>query len=962
MNECLSRCALILVAFTAVACGGDDEPGPPPAGPYDGVELSTDLLIDGLDGPVHIVRDEYGIVHINATTIADLGFAQGYTMAHDRLPQMDILRRFGAGTLSELFGALEEDVVETDLEMRVHRMKPLATEALEELRASDDPRDAEIVTMLERFADGVNAYNEALVAGTYELDPSIAVSYDPARFEAWDPVDSLVLGRFQAFSLSYTAPLEVDITDVYQSAVEIFDEAVGPNPNDFDQDRYLRRGAAADLVTTVPVGRTSTIDGFPNVTADTGTRSDAGRTSAAAGPRRPRVPRELLANAREFFRKKLPMGPHSFMVPRAGSNNWVVGPEHTGGKTLLAGDQHLSLPNPSIFYPTHLVIDGELDVSGITFPGIPGIILGHNGSVAWTATVVFHDVNDLYLEDIIPCAGGTGDCVVYGGEEVAVETWQEEIEIGALGTITETKTVTYERVPHHGHIIPVIEERDLVPRTDSRALSVKYTGHQVSHEVRATYNLMRAGNVDEAFTALSNFDYGAQNWVIIDNSGNIGWTSNAKVPLRAPAAYTWNADTNPWGLAPFFVLPGDGTAEWQGFMDPRYIPHAINPEQGYLVTANSDPVGATFDGDPLNQPIVDNRPLYASATYAAGFRTERIAELLDEHIDANTTITVDDLAAIQHDSQSTVGSHMAQHIVAALDTIDDAQNRQADATEWLTSIGPDRQQRLREARTFLTNWTLATPTAVGASPSQETIDDSVATTLFNVWMHFALGEILGDEMREIGWDIYDINENLSVRTMATIFATPGSLRSEPLPQTNQPVLCDDMDTQGVYESCDRMVMQALDAAIAWLESTEGMGTTTMSDWRWGKFHTLTMKPLFPEDALNIPPANDPNEAWRGGYPTPGDNFVVNRADCGWRNLEFNQNEDGPAQRFLAEVDDGGTIRAKMALPGGTIYNRSSSHYRDLMDEYYVPLRHFDVPYATDEIVAAGEERWVIRSE
>ena len=959
MNKCpsLVLCALLF------ACGGDDDPGPPPAGPYDGVALTSDLHFDGLDGPVHIVRDEFGILHINATTIGDLGFAQGFTIAHDRLPQMDILRRFGAGTLRELFGALDEDVVETDLEMRVHRMKPLATEALAELRASSDQRDQEIVTMLERFADGVNAYNAALVAGDYQLDPAIAVSYDPARFQAWDPVDSLVLGRFQAFSLSWTTPIEVDITDIYQTAVEVFDEAVGPGPNGFDQDRFLRRGAAKDLIRTTPIGRTSTINGFPNVAIDTGSRSDGSGSSASAGPQRPKVPRRLLSNARKFFRKKMEMGPHNFMVPRAGSNNWVVGPDHAGGKTLIAGDQHLSLPNPSIFYPVHLVIDGELDVSGITFPGIPGIILGHNGSVAWSATVVFHDVNDLYLENIFPCAGGGGsDCVTFGGTEVAIEPWTEEIKIGALGTITETKTVTYENVPHHGPIIPVVLEREIVPRTDNQALSVKYTGYSVSHEVRATYHLMRAKNVNEAFTALSHFDFGAQNWVIIDNSGNIGWTSNAKVPLRSPATYTWNAATNPHGIAPFWVLPSDGTAEWEGFMDPRYIPHSINPAQGYLVTANSDPVGATFDGDPLNGAVVDGRPLYASATYAPGLRSERIATLIDGYIDQDTTIGLDEMAAIQHDSQSTFGAHMAPHLIAALDKIDNAQDRTQDTTEWLTAIGPDRLVRLSQARTKLASWTFATPTGVGASPDQATIDDSAATTLFNVWMHFALDAILGDEMREIGWNIYDFNDNISARTMLAIFAEPGSLGSEPLPQTMQPVLCDDMDTDSVYESCDRIVMQALDAAMTWLESPEGMGTATMNEWRWGKFHTLTLKPLFPEDALNVPPATDPDSALRGGYPTPGDNFVVNRADCGWTDREFTQDDDGPAQRFLAEVENGGTIRAKMALPGGTIYNRSSDHYRDLIDSYYIPHRHFDVPYSTEEIVAAGEERWVLRSE
>src|SRR5690606_18091197 len=154
--------------------------------------------------PVHVARDVYGVAHIHGKSLRDVAFVQGYVMAHDRLPQLDILRRFGAGTLSELFGALDPSVIDTDLEMRMHRMKPLAQATFDQLRASADPLDADIVGLLERFAEGVNAYAADLVASKWQLDPNLAVSFDPERFEPWSPVDSLVLGRFQAFALSFT--------------------------------------------------------------------------------------------------------------------------------------------------------------------------------------------------------------------------------------------------------------------------------------------------------------------------------------------------------------------------------------------------------------------------------------------------------------------------------------------------------------------------------------------------------------------------------------------------------------------------------------------------------------------------------------------------------------------------------------------------------------------------------------
>jgi len=956
---------LVMLAMLSGASCGDDEgrvktpdaSTPPPAGPFDAVRLAHDIGAAGLDGAVHVARDEFGIMHISASTVGDLGFAQGYVTAHDRLPQMDILRRFGAGRLAELFGALSQDIVKRDLEMRVHRMRPLAEEAWATLQASTDAEDRKLVRLLQRYADGVNAYVADVKAGKWQIDEAFTSTFDPTRFAAWEPVDALVLGRFQAFALSYTAPVEVDLTDVYQAARTLFVDAPGSTAY-----QRARAGIASDILTITPVGRAATIDGFPNVAADSGSRADAGRgptaqrtrTRRPRGPKQPRVPRELLEGARDFFARSTtpwgegPVDPRSFVAPRAGSNNWVVGPTLAGGKALLAGDQHLSLPNPSIFYPVHLTVAGELDVEGITFPGIPGIVLGHNGKVAWTATTAYHDVSDVYLETIVPCSGGGGgDCVQHAGGQKPIEKWTEEIKVGALGTVTRSVMATYERVAHHGPFIPKIENGAIVPRTAGTALSVAYTGYQPSFEIRATWGLMHARTVDDGFKALGQFSCGAQNWVLIDDAQNFGWTTNAKVPLRKAAAYSWNAKTNPGGLAPFFVLPGDGSADWEGMMAPRYIPHAVNPAQGYLVTANSDPVGATFDGDPLNGPMVDGRPLYVGTTYAAGVRSDRITARLQAAA-ATGPVTLDALASIQHDSTSTMGRKLRDALVTALGALDGG-TQAPDVAGYVAGLASGDAARLRVAKAKLAGWSFATPTAVAASATAAEIDDSAATSLFNVFMHYFIEEIFKDEFTAMNRSVWVLEENLIARSIYAVLVEPSKLTQSA--GSGQPIVCDD-DASGADQSCTVAVLRAMLKALDWLQSTEGFGSADPTMWRWGKKHTLSLHPLFPNEVLDVPAT--------GGFAKPGDTFVVNRADAGWRDLDFRQDEDGPAQRFLAEAAPGQPIRARMALPGGVVFDPKSKHYRDLMDGYYLTESHFDIPFTVAEIVSHGEERWIFR--
>jgi hypothetical protein len=153
-----------------------------------------------------------------------------------------------------------------------------------------------------------------------------------------------------------------------------------------------------------------------------------------------------------------------------------------------------------------------------------------------------------------------------------------------------------------------------------------------------------------------------------------------------------------------------------------------------------------------------------------------------------------------------------------------------------------------------------------------------------------------------------------------------------------------------------MEIMATLAALDHLASAAGYGSADPMNWRWGAKHRLTISPLLPNPALNLPSSTDAAEL-RGGFPRAGDTFVINRADAGWQDLDFAQSSDGAAQRFMAETAGGAKIKVKWQLPGGTVFDSRSPHYRDLLDNYYLKEIHFDVPLERNEITAAGEERW-----
>jgi len=960
-------CVLAVVGLTGCGDGGT-------SGPFDGMPLDGVFSV-AVSAPVHVARDRYGVAHIAAQTLADAAFVQGYVTAHDRLRQMDVLRRYGAGTLAELFGVQDPQVIDGDLEMRLYRMTSFAQATWDALQASGDPIDVQVVQLLAQYAAGVNRYAEDLDRGLWTLDQAVAAQFDPSRFTAWSPIDSLVIARFWALSQSATAPYELDATELYSGLRAAFDDAPPANAA-----AAARRGISRDLLRFAPVGNAPTIAGFPNVAVDTGSRSDGSVPAAlpAAPPAgaavaRPAVPAQLFADARSLF-GTLRGGPfgspgaHAWLPPYTSGDAWALGaPVTAASSALLAADWQLPLTQPAAFYPTHLIVTGPpssddnqpapadlIDAIGATIPGVPGVMFGANGEFAWAGTAARHDATDLYLEQIAPCSAATGDCVTWTDaqgtvREEAIEQRTETLQIGALGAIASSLAATYEVVPHHGPILPAIDrtQHALVPRTGGAALAIRSTSDQPSFELRALYNLAHATSVAAGFRATADITYGSQSWMMIDRDGHIGWTSHGDIPRRPTEAYAWNPDTHQDRLAPFFVLPGDGSAEWlDQAMSPRFIPHAIDPATGVLVAGNADPVGATADGLPLDQTTSDGEPLYVGVSYAAGLRDQRIAQLIGQRAAAGATgpggpermITLDDVLAIQRDTRSLAGEQLTPPILAALGRLDRQSIGPTDVNPYLDALSADDTARLVTARRLLGAWTFATPAAVDAAD-----DDSAATAVFHAWIHAFIERALQDELDVLDFDVWRLDDDRLVRIVYAMLTDPKSFVTSP--STQQPILCDNYVAAGSDDSCTKVILQSMVDAMTYLESPQAYGTADPSAWRWGQQHRLAIAPL---DAA--PPA-DP------GTPRAGDNFSVSRSDPAWSDLAFAERSGGTALRMVAEAPGGGPITVKWALPGGTIDDPRSPHDHDLL-QGFLSDSLVSAPFSTDEIVAAGEARWV----
>jgi penicillin amidase len=572
---------ILLILFT-IACLSIEVPTPSAA------QASPDSpRVAGLKDRVTVRRDERGIPYLEAASDHDLYFAQGYVTAGDRLWQMDLLRRSGRGELAEIFGKV---AFEEDKRRRILGFAKLSEEIALKL-------SGETKAQMEAFAAGVNAYIATRNATNLPAEFRI-LKFEP---RPWKTADSIVISFLMHESLSST----------WQA--DVMRAAMADLPKDLREQLLMEY---SDLDTPV-VG------------------SDRGKAKAASGKSSKiasvKVSDEILrlASLDEEARRRSLDRVGFDAEEMAASNNWVVSGKRTAsGKPLLANDPHLAAAVPGIWYLVHLAAPG-VRVAGVSIPGIPAVIIGHNDRIAWGLTNLSPDVQDLYLEKF--------DSETFDAKKppryLTPKGWQqaemrcEDIEVRKSPASPETETVcTFVTVTRHG---PIVLEKG------SERYALRWTVWDTKPEsMSAFHNLNRAKNWREFTTAISQFGGATQNFVYADVDGHIGYYGAGVIPIRK------SGDGS---------LPYDGTKddnEWTGWIPFDKLPHVYDPPSGIIVTANARVVGKDY-------------PYHLTHGWSAPYRQKRINDLLA----AKSKLTIDDFRAVQGDVFAIGGSTFAKAVV-----------------------------------------------------------------------------------------------------------------------------------------------------------------------------------------------------------------------------------------------------------------------------------------------------------
>ncbi len=537
----------------------------------------TNLKISGLKDKVIVRKDARAIPYIEATNDDDLYFVQGFVTASDRLWQMDLYRRVASGRTAELFGKL---TLEEDKRWRRFGFQSIVEESYKNF-------SPEYRKILENYARGVNAFMASLDKDSMPTEFKI-LQYQP---ELWKPTDSLIIGKILADGLStswYEDAMKAKFIDLPK---EKFDQLfIEKTPYD-----VLVVGKDEEKVQNSNFKIQGLIDEI-----------------------------DILAVAQkdESVRKSSLEKVGFFQEFNAASNNWVISGKRTlDGKAILANDPHLDASVPSIWYLTNLSTPKNR-VSGVTFPGVPGIVLGHNEFIAWGATNLGPDVQDLYIEKFDDKNQYES---VNGLQTPKIRT--EEIKVRTNLLKPDTEAVKLE----------VFETDDGVVIQDNgnKKVALKWTAFDPkNNEFEAFLLLNTAKNWNDFKSALKTYGGATQNFVYADVKGNIGFHNGGRIPLRRSGD----------GSVPYDGAKKEG--DWTGYIPFEELPNSYNPPEGFIVTANQRLAG-------------DSYKYFLTHSWADPYRARRIYQL----IQGNTKMTINDSMDIQKDIFSISYSNFAREIV-----------------------------------------------------------------------------------------------------------------------------------------------------------------------------------------------------------------------------------------------------------------------------------------------------------
>lgn len=718
----------------------------------------------------------------------------------------------------------------------------------------------ETKVMMEAYTKGVNAWLADLRAERNGAKLSSEYDFsiiDKTRLDDWEVLDSVAC----------FLPLLDQLTN--SSGSDLFaGEAIAA----------LGENVALDLFGLMPLTDSSILPA---------TQNQAGPSKAL--PKRPDLKSFL-----SVIRDAQKIVGSERKADHIGSNNWVVGPAIANGSALLANDPHLGLGNPSVWYMVHLDAktkgSGQLHIAGASFAGLPGIIFGQNENIAVGVTNSYFDQSDVYLETL----NADRTAVIFNGTEVPIINIDYSYEVAGSTTPT-VRTAQY--VPHHGPILSI----DTVAGT---ATSLRWTAQDADTDINFVWELWTAASTDEAKTALTNVTSIGQNFVVIDTAGTFGWYPYNHVPARP-----WMATTPGW-----LPLPGDGTAEWGDYIPYADLPQATSPASGYIATANNDMTGAVYDGDLSN----DNQAA-AQTFLAAGFRHERISELLE----ASTDHDLPNMQSIQHDTKSLYGERITPLLLADL----------ADAT-----LSADAQSLVAA----LSAWDFFCPTgydnndfsAPVPSTDSAVIASAIGCTAFHVVWPRLKAMTFDDEVSELG----------STLTAGDQALGRAFLRPDDLSQN----YWDDETTNGPAETRADIVLAAVEDAASFLVKDFGADSDA---WRWGALHTVYM----PADLFSSAGITSYDH---GPFMHDGAKSTIDVAHPDNDRKDDYGHTAGATIRLTCEAKSTG-VGCAYELPGGQRHDRQDPLYNSLLEDW---LNHTPspLPFSIDEMKASAIESVLVK--
>jgi penicillin amidase len=733
-------------------------------------------VIGGLGTRVRVLYDDRAVPHIFASTVLDATRALGYVVARDRLFQLDLQIRATEGVLSETVGAAALPVD------RSQRALGLAWAAERNYTALDPASD--IARTLQAYADGVNAWIDNMRPRDMPLEYHL-VGTTPRR---WRPQYPLYLLKRMGWILAFNATerrkhaaaalVGWDAADALFPLDDPIQEPM--QPNGLGRPRVDRRVIPApgtpDATSVEAAARLSRLFdapmGFP--------------TSPTEG---------VICSA----------DPWSVGCPSAddvvlGSNNWAAGPTKTAsGAALLSGDPHLGLTLPSIWYEVHMVVPGELDVYGVTIPGMPGVSIGFNRNIAWSMTNTGSDVLDLYAETVNDDDMPSSYQVDGAWQPLVLRVEEYRSKSGAL---LATDTI------YHTHRGPVLVD-------DGSYYSMRWTVLEEQGEFAAFKEAATASTVDEWLVALESYLAPTQNGLVADKNGSIAIRASGRYPIRPGD-----------GRGDRIRDGSEGASDWIGDLSVSQYPGSIDPGQGFLASANQQPVDSRATD------------VYLGSDWPSPWRAMRINELLRQ----TDGLEPEDFERFQTDPGSARADVFVPAFLVAAESIPD-------------SGGAD--PLLTDAARLLAEW------------DRRYTKDNTRAVLFE----FAMSEL-----SRRTWDELDDHTGDPVRRVST----PSSSVLAVLLGNPESIWWDRKETGDVVERRDDILNQSLVAALERARSE--FGDENAGGWRWdgirhANIYHLLRVPAF--SAVGLPVQGGPSTlspSSGGGTHGPSWRMVVELGD------------------------------------------------------------------------------------